>query len=50
MSEIIGIKSIVRAVIIVYYVDHGEELQEALRIADEYLEQLKQQIIQEATG
>ena len=50
MSEIIGIKSIVRAVITVYYVNHGEEVHEAIRIADEYMEQLKQQIIREATG
>lgn len=50
MNEAAGIKSIVRAVIIVYYVDHGEKMLAAMRIADEYLEELKQQILEEATA
>lgn len=49
MSEAIGIKSIVRAIIIVYYCNHGEKIGEAMRIADQYLEQLKQQIVEEAS-
>jgi len=49
MSEAIGIKSIVRAVIIVYYVNHGEKIDEAVRIADQYLAQLTEQIMMEAS-
>lgn len=49
MSQKVGIKSIVRAVIIVYYVNHGEKIDEAVRIADTYLAQLKEQMIMEAS-
>lgn len=49
MTKTIGIKSIVRAIIIVYYANHGEKIDEATRLADLYLEQLKEQILKEAT-
>ena len=48
MTQNAGIKAIVRAVIIVYYVNHGEKIDEAVRIADTYLSQLKEQILMEA--
>jgi len=49
MTTATGIKSIVRAVIIVYYAEHGEKIDEAVRIADTYLSELKEQMVMEAS-
>jgi len=48
MSKNVGIHSIVQAVIIVYYANRGETMDEAVRIADLYMAQLKEQILMEA--
>ena len=50
MNETTGIKSVVRRIIIVYLTEHGDKMDQAERIADQYLEQLEQQIITEASG
>lgn len=50
MSETTGIKPTIRAMIIVYQGWHGKNLDEARRIADQYLEELKLEILEEAKG
>lgn len=50
MSETTGIKPTIQAMIIVYQGWHGKKLDEARRIADQYLEELKLEILEEAKG
>ena len=48
MNETTEIKPTIRDIIIVYHRWHGKTVHEARRIADQYLEELKLEILEEA--
>ena len=50
MTKTTGIKPTIRDMIIVYQGWHGKKVDEAKRIADQYLEELKLEILEEAKG